>query len=62
MAVNLSTLRASHPLPSGRILVLNSVRGWVDPSVIVRLEGLGKLKKNPVPSSGYEPATFQLVG
>jgi hypothetical protein len=27
----------------------------------VRLEGLGKLKKNP-PHPGFEPATFQLVG
>jgi hypothetical protein len=44
MAVRLSALRASHPLPSGRFLVLISVRGWVDPMVIVWLEGLGELK------------------
>jgi hypothetical protein len=45
MAVRLSALRASHPLPPGIFLVLISVRGWVDPRAMVRLEELGKLKK-----------------
>jgi hypothetical protein len=59
MAVRLSALSAGRPLPSGIFLMLISVRGWVDPRVIVRLEGLGQLK-NPM-TSGIEPATFRLI-
>jgi hypothetical protein len=60
MAVRLSALRAGRPLPPGRFLVLISVRGWVDPRAIVRLEGLGHLK-TPMTLSTIEPATFQLI-
>jgi hypothetical protein len=60
MAVRLSALRAGRPLPSGRFLVLISVRGLVEPKAIVRLEGLGQLK-NIMASSGIESATFRLV-
>jgi hypothetical protein len=60
MVVSLSALRACRPLPPGRFLVLISVRDLVDPRDIVRLEGLDQMK-NPVTSSGIEPATFRLV-
>jgi hypothetical protein len=43
----------------GRLLVLISIRGWVNSGDIVRLKGLGQLKKST--SSGLEPATFRLI-
>jgi hypothetical protein len=52
-----SLTRRQHFPPPGRFLVLISVRGWVDPRAIVRLEGLGKLKRST--SSVLEPATFR---
>jgi hypothetical protein len=54
------TCRPPFTHPPGRLLVLISVTGRVDPRATVRLDGLGQLK-NPMTSSGMKPATFRLV-
>jgi hypothetical protein len=52
-------LTRSHPLPPRRFLILISIRSWVDPRAIVRLEELGKFEF-PM-TTGIEPATFRPV-
>jgi hypothetical protein len=44
-----ASLTRRHPLPPGIFLILNSVRGRIDPRAIVRLEELCQFK-NPITS------------
>jgi hypothetical protein len=60
MAARLSALRAGSTLPPGRFMVAISVRSWVDPRTVMRLEGLGQLK-NVMTKSQMYPAIFRLV-
>jgi hypothetical protein len=60
MAVR-SALCAGRPLRPGRYLVLISVRGRVDPQGHSAAGMIRSIEKNPITSSGIEPATFRLV-
>ena len=60
MMSRLLAARIDRLYPQERFLELISIRGYVDPRVIVPMEIVSK-GKIPVTPSGIEPATFRIV-